>query len=293
MLAKSCSKATRVLALSATLGLIAMVTAPSGAQAPPKSPNGLPDIVGLYPGMAVGDAYNLLKAYFPTRGGKVDVHQDTIHGLNGDKPLATKLHIPPSAQQDTYDDLIDVLITLPPNKQEVWAVNRTINFEPGKAPSAAALTAGLRQKYGPEMHVPYETRANPPVLKWIFDRQGKRVSDDFVKKCNQPSGSVASAEGSTWVLIYNPSAVQYANLLSAPAGVPGAELCKTFVYMEANVSSDINGVANGLTLSIFDLGMGLNAGLRTEAVIRGVANSEAQQAQQQQKKIDKKAVPSF
>ena len=63
--------------------------------------------------------------------------------------------------------------------------------------------------------------------------------------------------------------------------------------MEANVSSDLNGITNAMTLYVFDLGMGLNAGLRTEAVIRGVANSEAQQAQQQQKKIDKKAVPSF
>jgi hypothetical protein len=273
--------------------LFAIACALSVAQSPPKSPNGMPDIVGLYPGMPVGDAYNLLKAYFPTRGGRVDVRQDTIQGLNGDKPLATKLHIPPKDQQDTYDDLIDVLITLPPNKQVVWAVNRTISFAPGKAPSAAALTAGLRQKYGPEMRVPYETRENPPTLKWIFDRQGKRVSDDFVKKCNQPSGSIASADGSTWGIIYNPSAIQNANLTSAPAGVPGAELCKTFVYMEANVSSDINGIANSLIIYIFDLGMGLNAGMRTEAVIRGVANADAQQAAQQQNKIDKKAVPKF
>jgi hypothetical protein len=248
----------------------------------------MPDIVGLYPGMPVGDAYNLLKAYFPTRGGRVDVHQDTIQGLNGDKPLATQLHIPPQDQQDNYDDVIDVLITLPPNKQAVWAVNRTVSFQPGKAPSVSAVIAGLRQKYGPEMKI-----AVPGQLRWMFDRQGKRVPDDFVRKCNQPSGSIASADGSTWGLIYNPSASQFANLTSAPAGEPGADACKTFVYMEANVSSDVNGIANSLIIYVFDLGMGLNAGLRTEAVIRGLANAEAQQAQEQQKKIDKTAVPKY
>jgi hypothetical protein len=130
-------------------------------------------------------------------------------------------------------------------------------------------------------------------LKWIFDRQGKRMPDDFARKCNQPSGSIASADGSTWGLIYNPSAIQNANLTSAPAGVPGAELCKTFVYIEANVSTDLNGIANSLMIYVYDLGMGLNAGMRTEAVIRGVANADAQRAEQQQKKIDKTVVPKY
>ncbi|KAA6465213.1 hypothetical protein DYQ86_04515 [Acidobacteria bacterium AB60] len=278
------------LAAMLTVASAALIFAPprSLAQAAPNSPNGLPDIVGLYPGMPVGDAYNLLKAYFPTRGGKVDVHQETIHGLNGDKPLATKLHIPSSGQQDTYDDLIDVLITLPPNKQAVCAVNRIISFEPGKAPSAAALTASLRQKYGPEIHEPYETRANPPTLRWIFDRQGKRVPDDFARKCHQLSGG-AGADSALSIFLYNPSAIQFGNVTSAPGNDP----CKTFVYVEADVPSDMSGIANSLGIYIWDLGLGLNAAMRTEAVIRGVANAEAQQAQQQQRKIDKKAVPAF
>ena len=293
MLDRFCRR-TAHFAIIAPLALLFGALCPlAGAQPPSKSPNGLPDIVGLYPGMPVADAYNLLKRYFPNRGGNVDVHQDTIQGLNADKPLATKLHIPAKGQQDTYDDLIDVLITLPPNKQAVWAVNRTIFFDPSKAPSAAALIAGLRQKYGPEMHVPSETRPNPPVLRWIFDRQGKRVADDFARKCNQPSGSIANGDGATWRLIYNPSDIQNANLTAAPAGVPGAELCKTFVYMEANVSSNMNDVANSLILYVFDLGMAVDAGLRTEAVIRGVANADAQKAQEQQKDRDKKAVPTF
>src|SRR5947207_7813261 len=145
------SRATTCLAMAAVLGVFATGSAMSGAQAAPKSPNGMPDIVGLYPGMPVVDAYNLLKGYYPTRGGRIDIHEDAIQGLNGNKPLATQLHIPPADQQGTYDDLIDVFITLPPNKQAVWAVNHTVSFEPGKAPSASAVIAGLRQKYCQEM----------------------------------------------------------------------------------------------------------------------------------------------
>lgn len=281
-----CSRARTGLAIAGVVGVFSTGSALSVAQSPPRSPRGMPDIVGLYPGMPVGDAYNLLKAYYPTRGGRVDVHQATIQGLNSDKPLATQLHIPPKDQQDTYDDVIDVMITLPPNKQAVWAVNRTVSFEPGKAPSASAVIAGLRQKYGPEM-----PGATVGQLRWIFDRQGKRMPDDFARKCNQASGSIA--DGSLSVLIYNPSGAQFGNLTSTPAGVPGGDACKTFVYIEANVSTDLNGIANSLMIYIYDLGMGLNAGMRTEAAIRGVANAQAQQAQQQQKEIDKTVVPKY
>ena len=75
--------------------------------------------------------------------------------------------------------------------------------------------------------------------------------------------------------------------------MPGGDACKTFVYIEADVLTDLNGIANSLMIYIYDLGMGLNAGMRTEAVIRGVANAQAQEAQQQQKKIDKTVVPKY
>jgi hypothetical protein len=274
--------------MAAVLGLLGFGSALCNAQATPKSPNGMPDVVGVYPGMPVGDAYNLMKAYYPTRGGRVDVHQDAIQGLNGNKPLATQLHIPPADQQGTRDDVIDVFITLPPNKQAVWAVTRIISFEESKSPSAEALVAGLRQKYGPEMpgaqHYP-----SGVSMRWIFDRQGKRVADSFVR-CSQISNPLA--DSIPRVLVYNPSPAQFGNLILTPAGLADGEACKTFVYLAANIAI-ISGVTSSLQLSLYDLGMGLNAGLRTQAVIHGVANAEAQQAEQQQKKVDKSAVPQF
>jgi hypothetical protein len=141
------------MALRAILATAAAVSLLSGGrcrgQAAARAPNGMPDVVSLYPGMPVTDAYNLLKAYFPNRGGKVDMVQEQWPGVNGGKPLPTVLHIPPSDQQGRYDDVIDVAITLPPTRQSVWALKREIRFDPGKAPSTNALLASLRQKYGP------------------------------------------------------------------------------------------------------------------------------------------------
>ena len=278
------SRATRDLAMAAALGLIGAGAAVCGAQSA-KSPNGLPDIVGLYPGMPVGDAYNLMNAYYSTRGGKVDVHQEAIQGLNGNKPLATWLHIPPADKQGLHDDVIDVFITLPPNKQAIWAVTRSISFEEGKSPSAEALTAGLRQKYGPELpgSPHYQTGDS---LRWIFDRQGNRVADT---RCNSFFISNASATTMPVVLVYNPTPGQFGDV--TPAGAPGGNPCKAFVYLLANIGISTNNTS--MVLSVFDYGMALNSGLRTQAAIRGLANSEEKQAEAQQKKIDKSAVPKF
>jgi len=271
--------------MAAALGLLGMGPALFGAQAPPRSPNGLPDIVGLYPGLPVADAYSLMKAYYATRGGRVDVHQDAIQGLNGNKPLATRLHIPAADQQGIHDDLIDVFITLPPNRQAIWAVTRSINFEEGKSPSAEALIAGLRQKYGPEMPGAQHFQSGD-TLRWVLDRQGKRVAD---VRCSSFFISNANADTMPVVLVYNPTPGQFGDV--TPAGAPGGDPCKTFVYLQAYIGISTN--STRMVLSVFDYGMALNAGLRTQAAIRGLANSEAQQAEQQQKKIDKSAVPEF
>jgi hypothetical protein len=203
--------------------------------------------------------------------------------LNGNKPLATQLHIPPADQQGTYDDLIDVFITLPPNKQALWAVTRSLAFEKGKSPSPDALVAELRRKYGPEM-----PGGSPYEMRWIFDREGKRVADSFARGCSQISNPDPNSMPRT--IVYNPSSTQFANILEAP-GVPGGQACKTFVYLRAHIGFVTD--STWLQMSMYDLGAAVDAGLRTQAVIRGLSNARAQQAQQQQKKIDKTVVPKF
>ena len=276
-----------------TLATAAAVALLSGAicrgQAAVKAPNGKPDVVGLYPGMPVSDAYNLLKSYFPNRGGKVDLVQEQWPGVNDGRPLPTVLHIPPSDQQGTYDDIIDVSITLPPTRQSVWAVKRVMRFEPGKAPSTNAVIAGLHQKYGQEM--PYQFQgAVKSTFRWFFDANGKRVPDSLAE-CNRTTYD-PSLRGFRQ-LVYDPSPNQYGNLLVAPPGLAGGEACKTFIYVQADITTGQTEVVAGMTVTMYDLGFAISSGAQTHAMVHGLMNAEQKAAEQKQKQIDKSAVPSF
>lgn len=247
----------------------------------------MPDIVGLYPGMYVGDAYNRLKTYFPNRPGKVDIHQSLIHGLNGDRSLVTQLHIPAEGEQENSDEVIDVAVTLPPNKQVVWTVYRTVIFGHGKEPSEEAMVSGLRQKYGREMPNAFHG-AGLITLQWIFDRQGKPVPTSF-ENCIQGRYELDALRN----LVIDPTPAAYGALMNAPVNIPGGAACKTFVYVRADLDRDSNGAIGNMRISILDLGLALNDGLRTQAALHGAANAEQKKAEAKQKKIDKSAVPAF
>lgn len=278
--------ATRTI-LSAAIGLILSGGICRG-QAAGKAPNGMPDVVGLYPGQPVSDAYKLLKAYFPGRGGRVDLLQEQWPGVNGGKPLPTVLHIPPSDQQGRYDDVIDVAITLPPTKQSVWALKREIRFDPAKAPSTNALLASLRRKYGPEM--PGPSGGAVRMLRWYFDASGKRVPDSLAG-CTQVKYDPTSRGFRQ--LVYDPSPNLYGTLLVAPPGLPGGEACKTFTYLEADINDELTGIAGGMTITMYDLGLAVSSGLQTQAAVHGLANAEQNAANRRQHTIDKSAVPKF
>lgn len=281
------SRTATLVAAAAAVSLLATSAGKSGAQSAPGSPNGMPDIVGVYPGMYVGDAYNRLKTYFPNRDGKVDIHQGLIHGLNADKPLVTQLHIPAEGEQGDFDDKIDVAVTLPPNKQVVWTVYRTLIFQPGKEPSEDAMVAGLRQKYGREMPNAFHG-AGLITLQWIFDRQGKPVPASF-ENCIQGRYGLDSLRN----LVIDPTPAAYGALMTPPVNIPGGAACKTFVYLRADLDRSSNGVIGNMSLSMLDLGLALDEGLRTQAALQAVANADQKAAAQRQKKIDKSAVPPF
>jgi hypothetical protein len=279
------------LALRTVLATAAAISLLSGGicrgQAAPKAPHGMPDVMGLYPGMPVSDAYNLLKGYFANRGGRVDLVQEQWPGVNGGKPLPTVLHIPPGDQQGRYDDVIDVAITLPPTKQVVWALKREIRFDPSKAPSTVALLANLRQKYGPEMPSPSSAGTR---LRWYFDANGKRVPDSLAG-CTQLKYDPLN--GGFRRLVYDPTPNQYGTLLIAPPGLAGGERCKTFTYLEADITDELTGIASGMTITMYDLGLAVSSGAQTQAMVHGLANEEHKAAEQKQQTIDKSAVPKL
>jgi hypothetical protein len=277
------SRRAAILAAAACLSLFTLSRGRSGAQSAPSGPKRMPEVVGLYSGMYVGDAYNLLKSYPTNVSQTVGMEQQRIHGLNGDNPLVLKVYIPGDQQESR--DQIDAAITAPPNEQVIWYVHRAVSFEDGKRPSVAAVVAGLRQKYGPEMPDALSRGASGVGLDWVFDRQGRRLPDS-VALCDE----ILWRNGGVPVnFAIDPRLRTYAF-----PGVPGGEACKTAIYLHVDVSSATgDSVASMMQATLFDLGLALNEGLRTQAALQAVANADQKAAAQRQKKIDKSAVPTF
>ena len=135
------------------LAVLAMVT-PSIAQ-------GVPDVVGIRPGMSAQDAYNALKAR--ANGAKIGMGQMTMPGVT-DKPVVMVMSV--RVLGSSPGETIAVWLTLPPNTQQVWGVIRQLQFDAGKEMLKSVLLDGLKQKYGAETDPNY----------WAFDEQGGRVA---------------------------------------------------------------------------------------------------------------------
>lgn len=172
---RACPEMT-ILVLAASCGLAAGQAAAqeSPKAAPPMSTNAaaggaLPDIVGLRPGITLQEAYDRLKAY--NRIAKVEVGRMMYPDLAAEPiPYAVVL----GQEGDLSADLIEADVTLPPGKQVVWRVVRTLRFPQGKEQPITNLMAALREKYGPESFV---VKSNMPTPNWIFDEHGKVVAD--------------------------------------------------------------------------------------------------------------------
>jgi hypothetical protein len=154
-----------------TLGA-AIVTAWSGYG----EAGGLPDILGIQLGMPAREAHAKLQAALPKN--KVQVQSTNVPTI--DKPVITSFSATPAEQisMGMEGDQVTVDVTLPPNKQAVWRVDRQHYF-PGKGIPKATLLASLREKYGKEtltnvnMGKPAADDSKIQNLLWLFDEQGR------------------------------------------------------------------------------------------------------------------------
>jgi hypothetical protein len=128
------------------------------------------------------------------------------------------------------------------------------------------------------------------MLRWYFDASGKRVPDSLAG-CTQVKYDPTSRGFRQ--LVYDPSPNLYGTLLVAPPGLPGGEACKTFTYLEADINDELTGIAGGMTITMYDLGLAVSSGLQTQAAVHGMTNAEQNAANQRQHTIDKSAVPKF
>ena len=206
---------------------------PAGAPATPAAaPNSfasgaLPDIVGFRPGVPFQDAYKRLKAYNPKA--RIDVGQVQIPEL-GDQRLPVTLLFKSSVSPGIeVPEIIQLEITLPPEKPVVWGILRRLFFEAGKERTRTSLLAAMRQQYGPEN---YGITVPIVNLYWAFDEQGRRVETGSTTYTN-------CALPGAWDLTVNRSTTGATSsafpasslLLGRP--VPNQGPCKPLVYVKA------------------------------------------------------------
>jgi hypothetical protein len=126
----------------------------------PSIAQGVPDVVGIKPGMSPQEAYNLLKVR--ANGAKIGIAQMMMPAIT-DKPVAVLMSVRPLDVSPA--ETIAVWLTLPPNKQQVWAIGRTLQLDQDKGMLKSVAEDGLRQKYGMETDRDF----------WAFDEQGGRL----------------------------------------------------------------------------------------------------------------------
>lgn len=146
-----------------------LILASSGPAAGRAAAQGLPDIVGLKPGITLQEAYDRLKAY--NRIAQVEIGRMAYPDLAAEPiPYAVVL----GQEGELSAELIEADVTLPPGKQVVWRVVRTLRFPQGKEQPVTNLMAALREKYGPESFV---VKSNIPTPNWFLDEHGRAVAD--------------------------------------------------------------------------------------------------------------------
>lgn len=285
---------TRQIAILAFV-LVSALASNSGAaeQARPQPPSppapgasagagSLPDVVGIAPRMFIGDAYNLLKAY--DRGGGVTVAKVIVQAL-GPKPV---VHALQTATQG--GDTITVRVTLPPEKQVVYEIQRIVLSENGKEGSAEVMVAALRKKYGPELRL---LQGGNWSMDWRFDEQGRPAAASTVF-CERhyfwgASETIASAA---------PGSVGSAPVGAGPSGFGfdpkyAKEPCKSLIYLNAVIDVVPTGGVNLVTrvmLRLTDIPAENRGMLATIAI---VDNAAAQQEKQRLEKANQQAPPKF
>jgi hypothetical protein len=137
---------------------------------------GPPDILGVQLGMPARDAHAKLQAQLPKN--KIAVDSTNLPTI--DKPVIVSFGSTPSEQlmMGMEGDQVRVNVTLPPNKQAVWRIDRQHYF-PDKGIPKTTLLASLREKYGKETLTNVQ-QGKPATddnhilnLLWLFDEQGR------------------------------------------------------------------------------------------------------------------------
>jgi hypothetical protein len=147
---------SRVLVVG--LCLVSIGVAAARAQTAPGPTPQTPDLLGIYPGMPPAAARAQLQK-----------RSSTINVMTGISDFSLNITDP------TSPEAIKVYLTLPPNDQAVWMIQRTQTFTAQNPMSQNALLTALREKYGKET-LTDDRGGGGLYVYWIYEQNGKLLS---------------------------------------------------------------------------------------------------------------------
>jgi hypothetical protein len=244
---------------------------------------GLPDILGIQLGMPARDAHAKLQAQISKN--KIQVQTTNLPTI--EKPVISSFF---SAPTDTIAmgkeaDQVKVDVTLPPNKQTVWRVDRTHYF-PGNGIPRTTLLASLREKYGKEtraMGSGLKTTSDDnqvAALLWLMDEQGRPAVPPPLNGIVDPIASC-------------PRRADAPHVVESPLpnyGNKDLEWCLsayTAVNVEFQQNSAMPELCTQMTAMIVSLPMGRRAGEATMKWKQDIAEGKYKQDIEKAKQQDK------
>jgi hypothetical protein len=253
-------------------------------------PSRLPDVEGIHLGMPVEQASAIMKSLFPAGTHTLTATASKFMNTS-DKPWITSMTGTLNNGCTGCSEQVILKFSIPPNPQQVIAIQRALVFEANKQPPMDATIAGLRKKYGAET-----SKSVPDPVQtfaWFFDEQGQHLASNpqFAPGCAggvlgpPPGGEPAhpNAVGSALPTSpITPSAI--AAMMRDP--------CRAHVYVSARISPSSPTLP---LVHILDIHMSENA-LDTRDMIAAqqyLDGAAAGKKQQELKKAQQQAAPKL
>ena len=247
------------------------------------------DVVGIKLGMTVRDSMLALKADNP----RMTLTPSTLEFEGFTGPLlfsvaGTEAPTPggPYTLPLRAGENVEILFTVPPNQEVVWAVRRVYFFAGAERPSLQNTLDALHRKYGPET-VPADPdpRNSTKSIIWVYDGQGKPMG---------PAGQQIYKTCGTFGNHFGSGGLAARNDIET-GGQPGPPACKSYIVLTASVQSSIDPASSQYVVN--NMGVVLADGGRYRTAIDAtrsvVLNAAKAREKKQTDEVNKRRVPKL
>jgi hypothetical protein len=266
--------AAAIFVVASFAGLQAMGQAPS-APAVNVDSSKLPDIEGVHLGMSEPQAMNVMTSLFP---GAALKPRPAKFANAPDKPWITRIEgtVAQTCSSPCSDQLA-VILSMPPNPQQVVSLERGIVFLQGKEPTLDAMLASLRQKYGQEV-----ATTKPPRMGWLFDEQGRPLapSKTYLPDCADQMIGVSSGGQDMKDPISLGGVVGTPPITAKDIAALTAQPCRSHVYIRVELLTyPIQGVSvvTQLHMYVSENDLDTRDAIASQQYLDGIAASQKQQ----------------